>query len=66
MTKCRSCGRNTRSENHEKSPEIGSNFCQDCANESGNLLPFSEVLENFANYFMNTLGYDIGVSKKII
>lgn len=63
MTKCRSCGRNTRSENNEKSPINGDKYCAECSDIQGNLLPFSEVLENFANYFMNTLGYDIAVSR---
>lgn len=63
MTKCTSCGRNTRSENNENSPINGNKYCAECSDIQGNLLPFSEVLENFANYFMNTLGYDIAVSR---
>lgn len=65
MTKCASCGRNTRSENNEKSPINGDKYCAECSDIQGNLLPFSEVLENFANHFMNTLGNDIGVSRKV-
>lgn len=63
MTKCASCGRNTRSENNENSPINGDKYCTECCDVQGNLLPFSEVLENFVNYFMNTLGYDIAVSR---
>lgn len=60
MTKCASCGRNIK---YDSPIGNGGSYCQDCSDLSGNLLPFSDVLENFANHFMNTLGYDIAVSR---
>jgi hypothetical protein len=60
MTKCTSCGRNIKYDNVVGN---GGLYCQDCSDMNGNLLPFSDVLENFANHFMNTLGYDIAVSR---